>query len=63
MVVASIKDEARKLVENLPSDATWEDVHYQIYFRQAVEAGRKDSDENRVVTQVEARRRFGLAES
>lgn len=62
MVVATVKDEVRKLVENLPTDATWEDVQYQIYFRQAVEAGRKDSEEGRVVTQAEARRRFGLAE-
>ena len=63
MVVANIKDEARKLVENLPTDATWEDVQYQIYFRQAVEAGRQDSEASRVVTQAEARRQFGLAES
>jgi len=63
MVAISVKEEARKLVENLPTDATWEDIQYQIDFRQSVEAGRKDSDEGRVVTQADARRRFGLAES
>ena len=34
----TIKDEARRLVERLPEDATWEDLQYEIYLRQAVEA-------------------------
>ncbi len=50
------------MVEQLPADATWEDLQYQIYFRQAVEAGLKDSDAGRVVPIAEARRRFGLPE-
>ena len=60
MTTATVKDEARRLVERLPDDATWEDLQYQIYFRQAVEAGLKDSAEGRVVSLDEARRRFGL---
>lgn len=60
MTTASVKDEARRLVERLPDDATWEDLQYQIYFRQAVEAGLQDSREGRVVPLEDARRRFGL---
>jgi hypothetical protein len=60
MPTASVKEEARRLVERLPDDATWEDLQYQIYFRQAVEAGLKDSREGRVLPLEEARRRFGL---
>lgn len=60
---ASVKDEARQLIERLPDDATWEDLQYQIYFRQAVEAGLKDSREGRVVPLEEARRRFGLGKT
>jgi predicted transcriptional regulator len=60
MTIATVREEALKLVERLPDDATWEDLQYQIYFRQAVEAGLKDSREGRVVPQEEARRRFGL---
>jgi predicted transcriptional regulator len=60
MTTATIKDEARRLVERLPDDATWEDLQYQIYFRQAVEAGLNDSAEGRVVSLEEARRRFGF---
>jgi hypothetical protein len=57
---ATIKEEARQLVERLPEDATWEDLPYEIYVRQAIEAGLKDSREGRTVPLAEARRRFGL---
>ncbi|OWK39090.1 hypothetical protein [Fimbriiglobus ruber] len=60
MTAVTIKEEARRLVEKLPDDATWEDLQYQIYVRQAIEAGLKDSREGRVVPLEEARRRFGL---
>ena len=55
----TIKDEARRLVERLPEDATWEDLQYEIYFRQAVDAGLKDSREGRTVSLEDARHRFG----
>jgi predicted transcriptional regulator len=60
MTIESVKDEARRLVERLPSDATWEDLQYQIYFRQAVEAGLNDSKQGRVAPLEEARRQFGF---
>lgn len=59
MTNATVKDEARRLVERLPDDAAWEDLQYEIDFRQAVEAGLKDSREGRTVPLQEARRRFG----
>jgi len=57
---AKVKDEARRLVERLSEEATWEDLQYEIYFRQAVEAGLKEAREDRTVRLEEARRRFGL---
>jgi hypothetical protein len=60
---ATIKEEARRLIEQLPEDATWEDLQYEIYVRQAIEAGLKDSREGRTVPLAEARRRFGLGQS
>jgi hypothetical protein len=56
----SLKNEARKLIDQLPEDATWEDLQYEIYVRQAIEAGLKDSREGRTVSVTEARRRLGL---
>ena len=57
----TIKDEVRKLAEHLPEDATWEDVQYEIYVRQSIEAGLKDANEGRVVSSDEARKRLGLS--
>jgi hypothetical protein len=54
----SIKEDARRLVERLPADATWEDLQYEIYVRQAVEAGLKDSRDGRIVPLDEVRRQF-----
>lgn len=60
MSTSTVKEEARRLVECLPEDATWEDLQDAIYVRQAIEAGLKDSREGRTVPLAEARRRFGL---
>ncbi len=60
MPAATVKEEILRLVERLPEDATWEDVQYQIYFRQTIEAGLADSTAGRIVPQDEARRRFTL---
>lgn len=57
----TLKDEARRLVDHLPDDATWDDLLYQVYVRQAVEAGLKDIKEGRVVSSEEVRRRLGLS--
>ncbi|MCD6584188.1 MAG: hypothetical protein J7K96_00350 [Desulfobacteraceae bacterium] len=60
MQTGSIKQEASRLLDNLPEKATWDDLMYQIYVRQTIEAGIKDSDEGRTVEVQEVRKRFGL---
>jgi predicted transcriptional regulator len=62
MSAQNVKEEARRLVENLPEDVTWDDLMYQIYVRQTVEAGLADSEAGRVIEVGEVRKRFGLAE-
>jgi hypothetical protein len=61
MQIESIKDEAYKLLDSLPDSATWEDLMYRIYVREAIEAGIKDSDQGHTVDVKEVRRRFGLS--
>ena len=58
----SIKSAAQQLVESLPDDATWDDVMYRVYVRQAIDAGLRDAAEGRLVDVAEVRRQFGLAE-
>jgi len=60
MSAQNVKEEARKLVENLPEDVTWDDLMYQIYVRQTIEAGLADSEAGRVIDIEDVRKRFGL---
>jgi predicted transcriptional regulator len=55
-----IKEEALRLVKQLPEDATWEDLQYAIYVHQAIEAGEADADAGRVYTSDEVRAKFKL---
>ena len=57
-----IRTAVKELADDLPSDATWDDVMYRVYVRQAVEAGWKDAAAGRLVDVDEVRRRFGLPE-
>jgi len=56
----NIKEDARQLLDNLPENATWEDLMYEIYVRQAIEAGIEDSDAGRTMDVAEVRAKFGL---
>lgn len=60
MQTENVKQEARKLLNNLPEDATWDDLMYRIYVHQAIEAGLKDSDAGHKIDVKEVRKRFGL---
>jgi predicted transcriptional regulator len=62
MSAQNVKEEARRLVENLPEDVTWDDLMYQIYVRQNIEAGLADSEAGRVIEVEDVRKRFGLGE-
>jgi hypothetical protein len=55
-----IKVEAKKLVENLPTDSTWDDLMHEIYVRQAVESGYNDSLEGKTIHVSEVRKKYGL---
>ena len=47
-------------MKDIPEDATWDDLMYKIYVRQAIEAGIKDSDAGRTIDVKEVRARFGF---
>lgn len=58
----NVKDEAHRLVNDLPESATWEDLMYKIYVRQAIESGLEDSQAGRLTEVDDVRRKFGLAQ-
>ena len=61
MPTTDIKQEAQRLIEQLPAGATWDDLMYKIYVRQAIEAGLADSATGRTLDVKEVRAKFGLA--
>jgi hypothetical protein len=62
METKDVKSAARQLVDSLPDDATWDDVMYRVYVRQAIDAGRQDAADGRLIDVAEVRRQFGLPE-
>jgi predicted transcriptional regulator len=61
MPAATVKEEARKMVESLADNATWDDLMYQIYVRQAIEEGIRDANEGRLTETAQVRAEFGLS--
>jgi hypothetical protein len=60
METSDIREEARRIVEQLPSTSSWDDLMHQIYVRQAVEAGLADSHAGKVTETADVRKKFGL---
>ena len=61
MTTAELREEARRIVDQLPEGATWEDLMYRIYVREAIEAGLADSEAGRTVPVAEVRKQYGLS--
>jgi hypothetical protein len=51
------KDEAHKLIDRMPDDATWDDLMHEIYLRKIIERGLADSKAGRTRDIKEIRRK------
>lgn len=56
------KEEAHKLIDQLPQGATWDDLMHLIYVRETIEHGLADSEARRVKDVKEVRSKYGLSE-
>ncbi len=61
METTSIKEEAKRLIDHLPENCTWDDLMHQIYVRQAIEAGLADSEQGQTTSAEDVREKFGLS--
>lgn len=52
------KETVRQILDELPDDASLEDIRYRMYVRQKVEQGLKDLEEGRVISHDEVKRRM-----
>ena len=56
--MGSVREEAKKILDGLPDEASWEDLMYRIYVRKKIADGISDADEGRVISHEEVRRRL-----
>ena len=56
------KEEAHKLIDQLPANATWDDLMHKIYVREVIKKGLKDSKAGRTKDVAEIRKKYGLPE-
>lgn len=56
--MATAKDEARKMLDTLPDDSSWEDIQYSIYVRERIERGLREAEEGKTLKQEEIERRM-----
>ena len=52
------KEEVRKLLDTLPEEASFEDIHYHIYVQQAIRRGLEAAERGELVDQDEIERRM-----
>lgn len=56
------KEEAHRLIERMPQNATWDDLIHEIYVRETIERGLADSKLGRTKNVREVRAKYGLPE-
>ena len=54
----SAKDAARQIIDHLPDQATWDDIMYELYVKQKIEAGLQAVAEGRTVPHEDIKRRL-----
>ena len=52
------KDEVRELLDNLPDDASLEDIQYHLYVRQKIQRGLAAAQQGRTIAHEEVVRRM-----
>lgn len=52
------KEEVRRILDGLPEDATYEEIQYHIFVREAVQRGLEAAERGEVLDQEEVERRM-----
>jgi predicted transcriptional regulator len=52
------KEQAHRMLDELPESATWDDVLYAVYIRQKIARGIEDIENGRIVADEDVRREF-----
>ncbi len=60
--MSNVKDVAKNILEEMPNNATWEDIMYEFYVRMKIGKGLEDIDQEKTFTHSEVEKRFGINE-
>jgi predicted transcriptional regulator len=58
IAMSTAKESLIELARTLPDECTWDEVMYQLYVRQKIEAGTRDLDEGNFTPHEEVFREF-----
>ncbi|WP_206809048.1 hypothetical protein [Paradesulfitobacterium ferrireducens] len=53
-----VKDEARKIIDNLPEQATWDDLMYQFYIKKKIAASLTAAEDGNLISHEEVKKRL-----
>ena len=56
--MSAVKEAARAIVDNLPEQASWDDLMYELYVKQKIEAGLAAADNGQTVPHEEVKARL-----
>jgi Tfp pilus assembly protein PilO len=56
--MSSVKEEAKKLIDRLPDQVTWDDIMYEFYVKKKIATGSKAVEEGRTIPQEEVKKKF-----
>jgi len=57
-VMNIVKEEAKRMIDRLPDNATWDDIMYELYVKKKIAAGLKAAEEGKVVSHEDAKKRL-----
>ncbi|MEO5558705.1 MAG: hypothetical protein ABIO49_03030 [Dokdonella sp.] len=61
MNAMTLRQHVHQIAETLPSEATWDDVRYQVELHASIERGVADVQAGRVIPVEELMKEFGVA--
>jgi predicted transcriptional regulator len=57
-MMLTAKETAKQVIDRLPEQATWDDILYELYVKQKIEAGLAAAAEGKTVAHEDAKRRL-----
>ncbi len=56
--MTTAKESARDLIDQMPEEASWDDIMYELYVKQKIESGIQDVSEGRVAAHEDIKARL-----